>query len=109
LFRLPIWTGTTSGEDNDNNGGVIIHDARYWVPLIAAYHGARREEFAASSSMTSPNSQGIWGIKFTPTDVRGLKTPASKRRVPLHPELIRLGFLDYVQAVRRAKHTDQKE
>jgi integrase len=105
LFRLPIWTGTTSGEDNDNNGGVIIHDARYWVPLIAAYHGARREEICGLQLDDITEFQGIWGIKFTPTDVRGLKTPASKRRVPLHPELIRLGFLDYVQAVRRAKHT----
>jgi MFS family permease len=29
----------------------------------------------------------------------GLKTPRSKRRIPIHPELIRLGFLDYVKKI----------
>jgi len=35
------------------------------------------------------------------SDGRRLKNRGSERRVPLHPELVRAGFLDYVTARRR--------
>ncbi|MCZ4290807.1 site-specific integrase [Hoeflea alexandrii] len=105
LFSLSIWTGATSDTNDGNSDDVIIHDARYWVPLIAAYHGARREEICGLQLDDITEFEGIWGLKFTPTDVRGLKTKASKRHVPLHTELIRLGFMDYVQLLRKTKHT----
>jgi hypothetical protein len=33
---------------------------------------------------------------------RSLKTPSSARTIPLHPELTRLGFMDFVEGIRRA-------
>lgn len=41
---------------------------------------------------------------FASWDTTIRKNEESKRRVPLHPELIRLGFLDCVDALRRAGH-----
>ncbi|MBS7777736.1 site-specific integrase [Acidovorax sp. CCYZU-2555] len=35
---------------------------------------------------------------------KSLKTKTSKRHVPIHPKLIELGFLDYVQEIRSAGH-----
>ena len=37
-------------------------------------------------------------------DGQRLKTPAAERRIPVHPELVRLGFLDFVAAQREAGH-----
>jgi integrase len=105
LFSLPIWTGAAADGVDANAGGEIVHDARYWVPLIGAYQGARREEICGFQIDEIIEFEGIWGFKFVPTEVRRLKSEASKRHIPIHPELIRLGFLDYVAALKQAKHT----
>ena len=33
------------------------------------------------------------------------KTTTSRRKIPVHPELIQMGFLDYVDSVRKQEHT----
>ncbi len=38
-------------------------------------------------------------------EIRRIKTPQSKRRLPIHPELLRLGFMDYVAEIDRLGHT----
>ncbi|WP_281978403.1 hypothetical protein [Pseudorhizobium flavum] len=44
-------------------------------------------------------------FRFENSVVRKLKNGQSRRRVPIHPELIRLGFLSYVETLRAAGHT----
>jgi hypothetical protein len=46
LFQHTIWTGCKSGRLRNTSGRRIIKDGLYWVPLIAAYIGARREEIS---------------------------------------------------------------
>ena len=104
LFSLPIWTGAATGSIDGNPGGEIFHDARYWVPLIGAYQGARREEICGFRLDEIIEFEGIWGFNFIPTEVRRLKSKASKRHIPVHPELIRLGFLEYADALHKAGH-----
>ena len=41
----------------------------------------------------------MWFFDFVPTVERRLKNEASRARTPVHPELIRLGLLDYVRSV----------
>ena len=104
LFSLPIWTGATSDTNYGSQGGEIFHDARYWVPLIGAFEGARREEICGFRLDEIIKFEGIWGFKFIPSEGRRFKSKASKRHIPIHPELIRLGFLDYIEALRKAGH-----
>ena len=40
-----------------------------------------------------------------PNGLRGLKVEGGERMVPIHPKLIKLGFLNYVRALRAADHT----
>jgi integrase len=40
---------------------------------------------------------GVWHLNITPHELRGLKTATSRRAVPLHPEVLRLGFVAYVR------------
>jgi len=104
LFSLPIWTGAATGSIDGNPGGEIFHDARYWVPLIGAYQGARREEICGFRLDEIIDLEGIWGFKFIPSEGRRFKSKAAKRHIPIHPELIRLGFLEYADALHKAGH-----
>jgi integrase len=74
-----------------------------WVALIAAYTGMRLEEIAQLSA-ADVHEQQANGATITVVDIHNggnnaLKNKASSRLVPVHSELVRAGFLDYVRAL----------
>ncbi|MBX3654671.1 MAG: tyrosine-type recombinase/integrase [Ramlibacter sp.] len=70
----------------------------YWGPLIAMHTGARAEEIASLTVQQVKREGGIDYLQI----LKG-KTENAPRRIPLHDNLIELGFLEYVSLVRRAK------
>ena len=72
--------------------------ARRWLPWLAALSGARIGELAQlwAEGIKIENGIHFMEIKAAP-DGGSLKTPNSERRVPLHPILIKDGFLDFVK------------
>lgn len=66
----------------------------YWVPLLGYYTAARLGEICHLRIMDVDIEKAM--IDITPHESRRLKNRSSKRRVPLHSELIRLGFIDFV-------------
>ena len=79
-------------------GGGGYH-SRVWIPIIALLTGARLDEIG---------SLKVADVLMAPVPhivIRKGKTQSSVREVPLHPTLIGLGFLDYVEAIRNAGHT----
>lgn len=83
-------------------------DAGIWLPLLALFAGARQAEYAGLRvSDIRKDDTGVSLMWFT-RDLkagRRLKTKSSERVVPVHPQLIKIGFLDYVAA--RRKHGEQ--
>jgi integrase len=82
---------------------------RYWLPLVGLYTGARINEVCQLNPQADiVEVDGVWCFNFTPegeTDERvhrRLKNKASRRIVPIHSELVCLGFLKYVEAVKAA-------
>jgi integrase len=71
---------------------------RWMVPLLA-YGGMRVEEAGGARVCDVQQERGVWFLDLAPTKDRTLKTRGSARRVPLHPEMIRAGFLLYVQGL----------
>jgi integrase len=76
-----------------------------WVSLIAAYSGMRLEEIAQLNA-ADIRDQSANGATVTVIDIHNggnnaLKNTASVRLVPVHSELVRAGFLDYVKALPR--------
>ncbi len=69
----------------------------YWCPLIALFTGARAEEIASLDLEQIYPVKGIWVI-----DILKGKNANATRRVPVHQQLIELGLLDYVSALRKA-------
>ena len=95
IFHSPIYT------DNFRpiGGGV---DACYWLPLLALFTGARVEELAQLLVQDLRLAQGL-GYYLNISDEAAhsqLKNYSSRRRIPLHPELLSCGFLDYVNGIK---------
>lgn len=86
-------------------GKSIVHDACYYVPMIAWYTGLRREEICGLELVDLQQEDGQWHFKVQDNDVRTLKTKTSRRLVPFASELVRLRLPDYVEALRSAGET----
>jgi len=74
--------------------------ALYWLPILLYYTGARREELCQLRVSDVQAEEGIAFLSILGTpddddDGRTVKTESSRRRVPLHPDLLALGFMDY--------------
>ena len=96
LFASSVFT---SGERPKPGKG----EAAFWMPLLGLFTGARRGELAALTAKDVHKVDGVFCFTFVEERALGkkLKTRASARTVPIHPQLIKLGWLTYVDAVRR--------
>lgn len=90
-----IFDGTEQFREN--------YPARYWLPRLAAFSGARLDELG---QLTTDDVRRKDGIDYVSINADGegksLKTASSVRDVPLHPQLVACGFLDHVAARRAA-------
>lgn len=78
-------------------------DAAYWVPLLGLYTGARLGELCQLRALDVQQVEGIHVLTLTDEgEGQTIKTDAGHRSVPIHSELIRLGFLDYVEQIRKS-------
>lgn len=78
-------------------------DAAYWVPVLGLYTGARISELVQLRRKDIEQIGDVYVVCITDQgEDQRLKTSASVRKVPLHSELIRLGFLDYVKQTSTA-------
>ena len=86
--------------------GNFYTSAMYWVPLMALYTGARMSEIIQLEKHDVYEADGIWVFNFEDSDVlsededKNLKESGSYREVPIHPELLNLGFIDYVKSIK---------
>jgi integrase len=75
-----------------------------WVALIALYTGARLEEIAQLKTgdvrEETANGARVWCIDVHNGGDNKLKNETSARLIPVHSELVRLGLLRYVKALR---------
>ena len=82
-----------------NASKLVKKDDYKWGALLGLYTGARLREVAQLDVVDIRQEGGIWYLDINGDGPnKSLKTPAAKRRVPVHSELIRLGFLDWVAA-----------
>jgi integrase len=96
LWRSPVYTETARPAAG---GG----QAAYWLPVLGLFTGARLEELGQLHVDDVRQEDKVHYLDIN-ADAEGkaLKTESSRRRVPLHRELVRLGFLTYVEARRKA-------
>jgi integrase len=90
LLSQPIYT---EGELPKawNAGG----EAAYWIPLLGLLTGARLSEIAQLKTSDISLKNNVVNIRNRDPQQR-LKTGSSIRSVPIHSELLRLGFAAYI-------------
>lgn len=73
-------------------------EAAYWIPLLMLFTGARREEICQLTGERVKETENIPYLLIDPLDDKGkLKTDESKRAIPIHNQLVKMGFLDFVK------------
>ncbi len=103
LFRSAVFVGQPV---SDKRAG---DKAQKWLPLLAAYSGARLEELAQLAVTDFKEEAGIPFIHFQvrydgvdPGYLRSLKNAPSHRKVPIHSVLLDLGILQLVNSQRES-------
>lgn len=78
--------------------------AKRWIPWVLAFTGARVGEIAQMRrqdlrlTQIEGHPEGVWVLRITP-EAGAVKTKQA-REVPLHPQVLELGFLAFVEGVR---------
>jgi integrase len=106
LFATPVWTGCKSTHRRSTAGSEIIRDEKFWLPLIAVFSGARQEEICQLHVVDVREEEGVWLFDINMKPPHRLKNKSAVRLVPIHRELKRLGFLQYV--ARRKSAGDER-
>ncbi len=76
-------------------------EAAFWLPLIALLTGARQNELAELriEDLRQDVESGRWFFDIGTEGGRSIKTASSRRKVPMHPHLERVGLLRYRQSL----------
>ncbi|MBM7131000.1 tyrosine-type recombinase/integrase [Dyella mobilis] len=69
---------------------------KYWGPILALYLGMRLNEIGQLRTDDLEQIDDIWGLHVR----HQVKNRSSRRFIPLHPSLLPLGFVEYVQEVQ---------
>lgn len=104
LLDAPIWHGCRDLDHRFDAGKQIFHDGAYYLPLMYIIYGGRSAELAALPIAHIFENAQIPYFKIAHSDNRSLKNAQSIRLLPIHPELIRLGFLDFIKVMRKLDH-----
>jgi integrase len=115
IFGAPLYAGCKSKKLVFEAGKADVRDHRFWSPLLALFTGCRLNEIGQLEVQDIAEIAGHAHLRVTTTsDVedgdaddgdalpeKRIKTGSAERDVPLHPELIRIGFLRYVEDQKR--------
>ena len=95
LFAADVFT---KGERTAPGKG----DAAFWLPLLGLYSGARRSELSGLRVKDVQEIERVPCFSFVEDKRIGrtLKSATALRTVPVHPQLITLGWLRFVDAAR---------
>lgn len=86
-------------ELTQNSLGLVKAESHKWAALIGIFSGARLNEICQMDLQDIRQEDGIWFFNLADEgdNNKRLKSDAARRKVPIHAELIKLGFLDYHQ------------
>jgi integrase len=102
IFNAPTYTGCKSIRGWRQTGDLVPRNSgRFWLPILGLYTGGRANELAQIYVDDVIEEGGVVGLDISDkrSDQR-LKNPGSRRFIPLHPHLIRMGFVEHVDNMR---------
>ncbi len=102
IFSTTIYQGCKSHTSKGQyiKGDKIIRNSKFWLPLMGLYSGARLGELCQLYVSDIRQEDGIWYFDINKNEEDKSVKAGSYRTIPLHPVLLNLGFLDFVQQVK---------
>ena len=101
IFSGYLYEGTDLGSVEK------IFPYQFWLPLIGYFTGGRLNEICQldTEDVTFDDASGLWSISIMDDEKdkplpKALKNTSSRRILPVHDELVRIGFLDFVERAR---------
>ncbi|MDR3497840.1 MAG: site-specific integrase [Parvibaculum sp.] len=104
LFSSPLWMGSRSENRRHLSGKIVVEDGKFWCPLLAIFAGLRADEALTLRASDIREHEGVWYLDLQEDKERKYKTANASRLIPLHDELIRIGFIEFKEAAERAGH-----
>jgi integrase len=104
IFNAPLYRGCENDKDGYATPGQnVIRGTRFWVPLIALFTGMRLNEICQLDvADVKQSDMGTWYLSVdSNTSDKRVKNPQSKRQIPIHPELLEIGLLEFVEQRRQ--------
>jgi integrase len=95
ILSTPLFLGCRSRLFCRNPGENVFRDERYWGILLGVHTGMRREEIfqLRVKHVRRDEESGIWHVDLFSPGLR-LKDSGSPRFVPLHANILELGFIE---------------
>ena len=75
----------------------------FWIFLLGIFSGMRTNEMCQLRLIDIKKVENIWFIFVEDSEETRVKTENAIRKVPVHPQLIDMGFVDYVSKLKRSK------
>ena len=101
IYSGYIYAGTETGTHD------LVFPYHFWLPLLGLFTGSRLNEICQLDleDILQEADTGLWFIRIAddPDDKplpKSLKNESSHRLLPIHDELIRAGFLNFVEQAR---------
>jgi integrase len=98
IFSGYLYTGTELNKSN------AVFPYQFWLPVLGLYTGGRLNELCQldTEDVYKKEPEGIWTISLMDDELdrplpKILKNHSSRRIIPIHSELIRMGFLEFVE------------
>ncbi|EEB86037.1 site-specific integrase [Roseobacter sp. GAI101] len=95
--------------DSQNPYKKLDRDWRFWIPLVMLFTGARPNEISQLLvGDVKRTENGTWYIDVLESEddhEKSIKTLSSRRMIPLHPELVKIGFLQFVDKIKSVNPT----
>jgi len=85
---------------SDKPNPVKYQNPFYWSFLVGIFTGNRTNETAQLRIEDIIKKDNVWMFSIDETEGKSVKTTSSIRKVPVHPTLISLGFIDYVKIIK---------
>jgi len=106
LFHAPIWQGCADLWRRLAPGEHVYHDGNYWALMLLVSTAARADEICGLAINDVATVGDVPHLIIRNTFLRRVKNQSSVRKVPIASRIIKLGFLDYVAAIRQAGHPE---
>lgn len=101
IFSHPWFSGCQSSKRRNQAGDFRLDDMYFWVPIVALFTGCRASEIGGLKvdEVKFGKREPHPHFDITPNEFRNIKMD-KQRFVPIHPQLVEMGFLRYLQKVK---------